>query len=68
MARRDFLNWCEEHLSEVQRPRLFASREAALHFVESNRASKSFEISESSKPAQEGESQHDSLWRKGSEL
>src|SRR5579872_2099531 len=47
MARRDFLNWCEEHLPEARRPQLFASREAALHFVESNTASKSFEISES---------------------
>lgn len=59
MARRDFLNWCEEALAEEQRPKLFTSREEAQDFHE--KISKDFdsskrnEISELDKAAREAD-------------
>ncbi len=48
MARRDFLNWCEENLPEEKRPRLFASKQEALDWWNEQKISKDFESSEES--------------------
>lgn len=64
MARRDFLNWCEDNLPVERRPALFASKEEALaaqnfsklfegEVSESKSPSKRIEISELRKPAPE---------------